>query len=44
MRTRRFAAVLTAVLITVPVLSTAAGASSPHHKCEKAVGTQHKCD
>jgi len=44
MRTRRLAAVLTAALVTVPILSTAAGASAPEHKCEKATGTQHKCD
>ena len=44
MRTRRLAAVLTAALITVPILSTAAGASSPEHKCEKATGIEHKCE
>ena len=44
MRTRRLAAVLTVAILTVPILSTTAGASSPEHKCEKAMGTQHKCD
>jgi len=43
MRTRRLAAVLTVAILTVPILSTTAGAS-PGHKCEKAMGIQHKCD
>jgi hypothetical protein len=42
MRTRLVAA-MTAAMLAVPLFSAAAGASSPQHKCEKAMGVEHKC-
>ena len=44
MRTRRLAVAMTAAILTVPLLSAAAGASAPEHKCENATGIHHKCE
>ena len=43
MRTRLLAA-MTAAILAVPLLSAAAHASSPQHKCDKVVGAERKCD
>ena len=43
MRTRLLAA-MTAAALAVPLLASAAGASSPQHKCPPtASGVAHKC-
>ncbi len=43
MRTRLLVA-MTAAFLAVPLLSTAAQASSSDHKCDESVTAEHKCE
>jgi hypothetical protein len=35
---------MTAAVLTVPLFSAAAGASTPKHKCDAVTGAEHKCE